>query len=303
MIANSVTHPRFSIIILTYAREATLAETLERLAGHLQGRSDYELLLVDNNIEAVGRAAQLAPFNAAKVLWDGRNKGVAARNHGIDVARGEFIILLDDDVFVDTPDFLDRFGALFDAEETLGSVTTRKYVRGETRRRLDLIPHTDKSVDLTRPFHTFRFVGGCVGFRTSMLREVGGFLPDFFYGLEEVELAYRIIDGGWTIRYEPDIVSEELEHPAGRRPKREVQTDRLANKYIISYLRMPQPWLLLNMVAFTPYLLYFAGGEASVSGAVRQFAAWLRKSDRPRRRPIGKAATRYIRACGGSTWR
>jgi GT2 family glycosyltransferase len=136
-----------------------------------------------------------------------------------------------------------------------------------------------------------------------MLREVGGFLPDFFYGLEEVELAYRIIDGGWTIRYEPDIVSEELEHPAGRRPKRDVQTDRLANKYIISYLRMPQPWLLLNMVAFTPYLLYFAGGEASVSGAVRQFAAWLRKSDRPRRRPIGKAATRYIRACGGSTWR
>ena len=109
MIGNKVKPPRFSIIILTYAREAILAETLNRLAGHVAGRSDYELLLVDNNIEAVGRAAQLAPFNAAKVLWDGRNKGVAARNLGIDVARGEFVILLDDDVFVDTPDFLDRF--------------------------------------------------------------------------------------------------------------------------------------------------------------------------------------------------
>ncbi len=295
--------PRFSIVILTYAREAILADTLNRLAGHLEGRSDYELLLVDNNVEAISRSAQLAPFNMAKLLWDGRNKGVAARNRGFEMARGDYIILLDDDVFVDTPDFLDRFAALFDADDRLGAITTRKYVRGETRRRLDLIPHTNKSVDLTRPFYTFRFVGGCVGFRARTLRDVGGFLPDFFYGLEEVELAYRIIDGGWKIRYEPDIVSEELEHPAGRRPKREVQTDRLANKYIISYLRMPQPWLMLNMVAFTPYLLYFAGGEASVSGAVRQFLAWLRKSDRPKRRPIGKEATRYIRACGGSTWR
>lgn len=295
--------PRFSIVILTYAREAILADTLDRLAGHLEGRSDYELLLVDNNVEAISRSAQLAPFNMAKLLWDGRNKGVAARNRGFEMARGDYVILLDDDVFVDTPDFLDRFAALFDADDRLGAITTRKYVRGETRRRLDLIPHTNKSVDLTRPFYTFRFVGGCVGFRARTLRDVGGFLPDFFYGLEEVELAYRIIDGGWKIRYEPDIVSEELEHPAGRRPKREVQTDRLANKYIISYLRMPQPWLMLNMVAFTPYLLYFAGGEASVSGAVRQFLAWLRKSDRPKRRPIGKEATRYIRACGGSTWR
>ncbi len=295
--------PRFSIVILTYAREAILADTLDRLAGHLEGRSDYELLLVDNNVEAISRSAQRAPFNMAKLLWDGRNKGVAARNRGFEMARGDYVILLDDDVFVDTPDFLDRFAALFDADDRLGAITTRKYVRGETRRRLDLIPHTNKSVDLTRPFYTFRFVGGCVGFRARTLRDVGGFLPDFFYGLEEVELAYRIIDGGWKIRYEPDIVSEELEHPAGRRPKREVQTDRLANKYIISYLRMPQPWLMLNMVAFTPYLLYFAGGEASVSGAVRQFLAWLRKSDRPKRRPIGKEATRYIRACGGSTWR
>lgn len=294
---------RFSIVVLTYAREDILAATLDRLAAHLGRRKDYELLLVDNNVEEIPRARQLSRFNAPKLIWDGRNKGVAARNLGFDAARGEYIVLLDDDVFVDTPDFLDRFALLFEGEERLGAVTTRKYVKGETRRRLDLIPHTDKSVDLERPFHTFRFVGGCVGFRASALRAVGGFLPDFFYGLEEVELAYRIIDGGWTIVYEPGIISEELEHPAGRRPKRDVQTDRLANKYIISYLRMPQPWLLFNMVAFTPYLLYFARGEASVTGAVRQFVSWLGKPGRPRRQPIGKAATRYIRACGGSTWR
>ena len=84
---------RFSIVVLTFAREAILADTLDRLAGHLEGRTDYELLLVDNNPEDFSRSAQLARFNLAKVIWDGRNKGVAARNLGFDMARGDYVIL------------------------------------------------------------------------------------------------------------------------------------------------------------------------------------------------------------------
>jgi GT2 family glycosyltransferase len=206
-------------------------------------------------------------------------------------------------VLIETPDFLDRFGQRFSVDPRLGAVTIAKHVRGATGRRVDLIPHTDKRIDLTRPFPTFRFVGGCVGFRTATLREVGWFLPDFFYGLEEIELSYRIIDGGWRILYDPAIRAEELEHPAGRRPKRDVQTDRLANKYIISFLRMPSPQVLLNMVLFTPYLMFFARGEVSVPGAIGQFLRWLGKPGRLRRKPISRAAAAYIRECGGSVWR
>ncbi len=298
-----MTAPRYSIVILTYAREAVLAKMLDRLAGHLAGRTDYELIMIDNNPGTVDRTAQLAPFHAARHLWDGVNKGVVARNLGFEAAQGEIVVLLDDDVFVDTPDFLDRFGARFAAEPRLGAVTIRKYVTGETRARPDLIPHTDKGIDLAKPFLTFRFVGGCVGFRTATLRETDGFLPDFFYGLEEIELSYRMIDRGWTILYDPEIVCEELEHPAGRRPKRQVQSDRLTNKFIISFLRMPSPYVWLNLLAFPPYAYAFAGGEMDVPLAVRQFVAWLRRPDRLRRQPIGPAARRYIKDCGGHLWR
>ncbi|PZU07024.1 glycosyltransferase [Sphingomonas sp.] len=300
---NDAPVPRFSIVVLTFARDEILARMLERLAAYLSGRSDYELVLIDNNVECVDRAAQLAPFHSARLLWDGVNKGVVARNLGFEAARGEIVVLLDDDVFVDTPDFLDRFGACFAAEPRLGAVTIRKYVKGETRARPDLIPHTDKAIDLTKPFKTFRFVGGCVAFRTACLRETGGFLPDFFYGLEEIELSYRMIDRGWTILYDPEIVCEELEHPAGRRPKRQVQSDRLTNKFIISFLRMPSPYVWLNLIAFPPYAYAFAGGEMDVPLAIRQFVAWLRKPGRLRRQPIGREARAYIRQCGGHLWR
>lgn len=295
--------PRFSIVILTFARDEVLREQLGKLAGLLHNRTDYEIILVDNNPDTGGREPWLAPFAAHRYFHDGTNKGVSARNLGFDAASGDITILLDDDVFVETPDFLDRFAAYFDSAPQLGAVTIRKYVRGETRRRVDLIPHTRKDVRLDQPFPTFRFVGGCVGFRTEMLRQVGGFLPDFFYGLEEIELSYRIVDAGWRILYTPDIVAEELEHPAGRRPKKQVQTDRLANKYIISYLRMPFPHVLFNPVLFTPYLMFFARGEVSVLGALRRFRDWLMRTDRPRRKPISPSSVAYIRDCGGSVWR
>ncbi len=299
----SLDRPRFSIVILTFARDTLLQEVLSSLQAMLGSRDDYEVILVDNNPERAGREAWLGGFAHGRYVRSGGNKGVIARNDGFDAAQGDYVVLLDDDVFVETPDFLDRFAARFAEEERLGAVTIRKHVRGDTRRRVDLIPHTRKSVDLTRPFLTFRFVGGCVAFRKAALREVGGFLPDFFYGLEEIELSYRLIDGGWRILYDPGVSAEELEHPAGRRPTRVVQTDRLANKYIISFLRMPFPQILANYALFTPYLMFFARGEVDVAKAVRQFGRWLARKDRPRRKPISAAAARYIRACGGAVWR
>lgn len=294
---------RFSVVVLTYARDAILADTLVRLHQCLGARDDYEVILVDNNAERGERAALLAPFPHTQYLFSGHNKGVHARNDGFDAARGEIIVLLDDDVLVETPEMLDVFASRFAEDERLGAITVRKHVRGETRRRVDLIPHTAKDVDLTQPFLTFRFVGGCVAFRTACLREVGGFLPDFFYGLEEIELSYRIIDAGWRIRYDPAVSCEELEHPAGRDAKKRVQTQRLANKYIISYLRMPFPEVLVNAALFTPYLLIRQRGQASVVGAVRQFLSWRARPDRPPRKAISRTTADYIRQCGGSVWR
>ncbi|MEH3102549.1 MAG: glycosyltransferase [Sphingomonas phyllosphaerae] len=294
---------RFSIVVLTYARDPVLADTLARLHDCLGPRDDYEVILVDNNETRSGRAALLDRFPHRQYLFAGGNKGVSARNLGFDAARGDVIVLLDDDVLVETPDMLDLFAARFADDQRLGAITVRKHVRGETRRRVDLIPHTRKDIDLTRPFLTFRFVGGCVAFRTACLREVGGFLPDFFYGLEEIELSYRIIDAGWRIRYDPAIACEELEHPAGRDARKRVQTQRLANKYIISYLRMPFPEVLVNAALFTPYLLLRQRGHVSVIGAVRAFLAWHRRADRPRRAPIARRTAAYIRACGGAVWK
>lgn len=295
--------PVYSIVILTYARDGVVQELLAELMGHLGDRQDYEVILVDNNVDDVDRGAWLEPFAQGRWLQIGFNKGVVARNDGMAAARGEIIILVDDDCFVQTPDFLDQFGAAYSQDPKIGAVTTRKFIGKTMTVRRDIIPHTDKSIDLLQPFFTFRVVGGVMSFRKAMFDRVGGFSADFFYGLEEIEYAYRIVEAGWKILYTPAIVSLELEHEGGRRPAIEVTTNRLTNKYIISYLHMPFPHILMNYALFTPYTLIFYRGQTNVPKAIMDFARWLRRPDRPKRRPIGREAKSYIRACGGSLWR
>jgi GT2 family glycosyltransferase len=301
--ADRDTRRRVSIVVLTYARDSVLPEILASLSAMVGRRDDCEVILVDNNADTVDRGGHLASFAHASWLRMPSNVGVIGRNAGMAAARGDIICLLDDDVFVETAAFPDILMRLFDEDRTLGAVTVRKLIKATGRTRPDIIPHTRKDIDLNTSFDTFRFVGGFVALRRSAVDAVGGFSREFFYGLEEIEYSYRLLAGRWKIRYSPEITVLELEHPAGRRPAREVQTQRLTNKYIISWIHMPFPQIVLNYLLFTLYIFVRMRGEISVFKAVGDFRRWLQRSDRTSRHPIDRETIAYIRRCGGSTWR
>jgi GT2 family glycosyltransferase len=54
------------------------------------------------------------------------------------------------------------------------------------------------------------FWEGATIVRRSAFEAVGGW-PHFFYAHEAIDLAWRLIDAGWQIRYEPSVV---VNHPA-----------------------------------------------------------------------------------------
>ena len=49
------------------------------------------------------------------------------------------------------------------------------------------------------------FLGGASACRREAYDEVGGYFTGLFYGHEEVELSWRLIDAGWGIRYLADV--------------------------------------------------------------------------------------------------
>ena len=294
---------RASIVILTFARDETLKATLAHLRIKLGRREDVEIVLVDNNPDALDRTPLLKAFPVVQVIKTMTNKGVSARNDGMSVARGEVIALLDDDVLVESADFIDRFRGEFDANPQVGVIMTKKLDSKTMTQLPECIPHTRKDIDASRPFMTFRFLGGLVGVRRAMFRQVGGFSPDFFFGLEEHEYSYRIVQGGWNVMYVPDIVAIETNASGGRSNLYDYHTDVLCNRYMIAFLHMPLLSMVLNQVLFTAYLFIKDRGRVDVVRAVRNYLTWLRKPGRASRRPIDQKAQAYIRACGGVTWR
>lgn len=294
--------PLVTIVMVTYARDEIARKAIERAAEATAGRDDVEFILVDNNPDDVDRSDACAPFARSRVIKNGINKGVSARNDGLLAARGQFVLCLDDDAFLTPDGALDHYLAAFAADPKIAIVGARHidHASGETPR--DAFPHTDKTLPPDRPMKTFRFQGNGFCVRTEAFRRIGPMTSDFFYGIEEIDYAYRVIDAGWEIFYEPAVRIVEYNDPNGRLPARRVQEMRLTNKMIISWKYMPMPWLPVNLILFTAYVFVLNRGRLNILRAWVDFLAWVVRHPGGRR-PIGRAARDYIRACGGQIWK
>ena len=294
---------RFSVVVLTFARDSSIEPTLASLHAAIGPRDDVEVILVDNNPDAVDRAPMVARFSRPKVVKTGENRGVSARNDGMAAAAGEFIVVLDDDVLIQSLDLFERLEADFAAHPQVGLIVVRKLDAATLRQREDCIPHTNKRIDLSQPFYTFKFIGGLVALRRAVFDGVGGYNPTIFFGAEEKEYSYRIIGAGWKIYYDPAIIALEQNAPGGRPDLMKSNTDLVMNTYKIAFLHKSWPAAAADAAVFTLFMGTTRFGEVSVLGALAGFRAWLKRPDRPRRRPLGAKALAYIRECGGATWR
>ena len=105
--------PLFSIVMVTYARDHLVPETIAQAAKVAASRLDeVEFVLVDNNADETDRSSFLSPFVRWQYVKLGYNKGVSARNDGANAARGSYMVFVDDDAFLNPEGVLDRYEAL-----------------------------------------------------------------------------------------------------------------------------------------------------------------------------------------------
>src|SRR5687767_9568917 len=95
---------KFSIVIATYNRAADLAETLQSLSN-LDVADSWEVVVVDNNSpdntkETVLKVATNFPVEL-RYIFEKEQGRSAALNAGIRDAKGEIIVVTDDDVRVE----------------------------------------------------------------------------------------------------------------------------------------------------------------------------------------------------------
>lgn len=135
----------------------------------------------------------------------GRNAALARLREFGDV---DVVVDLDDDGLLISPDVFSRVVGLLERDDRLGVVSFRiADERNRTQRRH--VPRLRAS-DPMRGGYVTTFLGGGHALSMAMLDEIGGWPDDFFYAHEETDLAWRALDAGWRVLYEPEIV---LQHP------------------------------------------------------------------------------------------
>jgi GT2 family glycosyltransferase len=127
------------------------------------------------------------------------------------------------------------------------------------------------------------FLGGACAVRRAVFDGVGLLPERFFYGHEEIDLAWRALDAGWRILYDSDVV---LLHPASE-PTRHPAYHRLNARNRVWLARRRLPWPLVPV--YVGSWAVVTAARTHDAGARR--AAWAGfaegwRTDSGERRPI-----------------
>lgn len=265
--------PRVSFILPTFNRRDVVVRTVEQIHRCGLAPAEFEVLVVDNASSDGTAEALTSRFPSVRVFRQASNRGPCAKNAALAVARGEFIVFLDDDSFPE-PGSVRRMIGHFDCQRRLGAaVFTIALPNGS--HECSAYPNV--------------CIGCGTGFRREALREVGGLPEDFFMAAEEYDLSLRLLDAGWGVEPFNDLHVTHLKTPSSRFPGRIARLDA-RNNTLLAMRYFPEQWRVPYALEWLDRYRLFsrAGGLTTAfwSGAVEGVIRGLRTEHRP----IGAAA-------------
>ena len=306
-----------SFVVLTCDRQAELLRLLEQLAPLAAADPGVEAVVVDNGSTDGTAAAVAGRHPWVRLVALPANAGTGSRNRGLERARGDIVVTLDDDMTDVGPDTLAAVRAAFADAPRTGAVTFTVTRPGGGPVR-DWV-HRRPPAAADDRFATYELTEGAVAFRREALAEAGFYREDFFLSHEGIELAYRLLDAGWDVVHDGRVRVGHDHRQEGRPGWRRHYYDT-RNLFWVAVLHQPWGYAagylargLGAMLAYslrdghlTAWLRAVRDGLARVGELRRErrpwtprTAAWVREAD-SHRPPFRELAGRRLRRRGFS---
>jgi len=189
-----------SVIILSWNRRRDIAELLRQLSK--QTFKNFETIVVDNASEDDTVSFLRKNYPRVKIIRTSKNLGLFSKNYGIEKAKGEYVILLDSDTFIQK-DCVEKFVQKFKYNKNLGLACASVF---EYKTNKYLGPNRALNGDNKLGYNTCFFNGSAFALRKKVFKKTGGWSKEYFMCLEELYLAARILEAGFDIRCFTDIV-------------------------------------------------------------------------------------------------
>ena len=207
-------HPAVSIVIPVYNKWEYTAACLRSLL-EVKCKHSFEIIVVDDQ-SSDETAERLKNIQGLTQLRNEENLGIVGScNHGAAKARGEFLVLLNNDTQV-TEGWLDALIDTFDHEPDAGLVGARLIYPDGTLQESGGIVFSDgsgwnygRNQDAENPeYHFLREAdycsGACIALKTSYFHEIGAlderYAPAYY---EDTDLAFKVRESGLKVFIQP----------------------------------------------------------------------------------------------------
>jgi GT2 family glycosyltransferase len=292
-----------SFIIITYDRPDDMLALARNIAGLDRAGDLLEEVIILNNASrsdygGVRSFIASRPDIPFRFLEAPSNLGVArGRNHAIRQGSAPLIIMLDDDAELQNKDSLVNLVRLFD-EQDAGrprAIVSFKVLYYDTlEMQKNALPHKRfEAYKDKHEFLTYYFAGGAHAIRRSVLEQVGNYPEDFFYGMEEYDLAYRILDAGYSIMYSDQVVMLHKESPLGRTTKKEKLRMMWVNKSKVAWRYLPRRYFYSTVLLWS--LEYLAKTRFDLGGFLTGWKQIATIPGTDQRNPVSRSTMAYLR--------
>lgn len=249
---------KLTVVLITWNERKRLETCLRSLMPAIDFER-HEVLVVDNGSQDGTDELVASEFPLVRYFPLDRNLGVGpARNRGLSLAQGEFIMILDNDTEVLSMDFPDVIEKAFAEDPALGLLGFRlENPDGTTQRstrRFPTIIHPfiarigflqkipvlgrmlsrhlmeDVDLDALQERTTVDYVLGANQiFPKALAVRLNGYDEKIFYGPEDLEFCLRVRDLGLKVQYSNEI---NIRHEYQRRTRK---LSWLLVKFIVGY--------------------------------------------------------------------
>ena len=290
---------KIAIIIITYNRPAdmlALAMNIEKLSSKKELLE--EVIIVNNNstesYDAVKSFIQENPSTPFKLIESKENLGVSrGRNFAIEQSKAPILVLIDDDAEFQDTDALKRINEAVIENPHAGILAMKILYFQNSQFQLNAFPHKSfEKRNHLQSFDTYYFAG-CGNIIVKEAFDIAGPFPtDFFYGMEEYDLSYRILDAGYTIKYIANIVLLHKESPEGRQTKSDKLRGMWVNKTKVAWRYLPMPCYFTTAIMWSMFFLL--NSKFDLIGFINGWLAIVTIPFKEKRNKVSKLSQEYL---------
>lgn len=214
---------KLSVIILNYKNVQLTAKCVDILINaSTEANIHTEIIIVDNSAkETAEKLKKLLPEDI-QIIENKENMGFSkANNQGISISKGEYVLLLNNDAFVN-PEVLKRGVKFLDTHPKCGMWAPKlvgedgKFQMSSARlptirgliveyllfRSFDRYPDAES---WSEPKEVGAVIGAFMLIKRSVIQSIGMLDEDFFFTVEDIDYCYRVKQAKFSIYYDPTV--------------------------------------------------------------------------------------------------